>query len=278
MQFLLLAILASSSVSLAMRISTDRVEHNYGLLTVNYVVCTILALIHNGFGAFPKLGADLTVTIGLGGVAGIVYLVAFVLMQRNIEKNGVVLSSVFMKLGLLVPMLVSVIFFGEKPGLVQILGFVLAVLAIVLINVKKGSGGASSALSLVLLLLMGGCADLMSKLFEELGPAALSDLFLFFTFFFAFAICKDLVWFKHQRIGRNEIFYGCLVGIPNFYSSKFILRALESLEAVIVYPSFSVGTLLVVTLAGVIFFREKLRKLQWLAVAIILVALVLLNV
>ena len=278
MQFLLLAILASSSVSVAMRLGTDRAENNYGLLTVNYIVCTLLAAVHTGFRDFLPLGRGLSLTIGLGAIAGIVYLVAFVLMQRNIEKNGVVLSSVFMKLGLLVPMLVSILFFGEMPGPLQILGFALALLAIVLINFKKGSGGAASAIGLVLLLLAGGCADLMSKIFEELGPAELSNQFLFFTFLFAGLICKDLVFFKHQRIGKNEIIYGCLVGIPNFYSSKFILRALESLDAVIVYPSFSVGTLLVVTVAGMLFFREKLRRLQQLAVAIILVALVLLNI
>jgi multidrug transporter EmrE-like cation transporter len=101
--------------------------------------------------------------------------------------------------------------------------------------------------------------------------------FLFFTFLFAFLICKDFVFFKHQRIGRNEIIYGCLIGVPNFYSSKFILSALNELEAVIVYPSFSVATILVVTLVGVLAFKERLTKLQWLALAIILAALVLLN-
>ena len=279
MQFLLLAILCSSSVSIAMRISTDRVQNNYGLLTVNYIVCMCLAAAHTGLRNLLPIssGGDFTVTLGLGAIAGVVYLAGFVLMQSNIEKNGVVLSSVFMKLGLLVPMIVSVLFFGEVPGMTQILGFVLALAAIVLINVKKGSGGASSAIGLVLLLLAGGSADMMSKVFEELGPAALSNQFLLFTFFFAFAICKDVMFFNKQRIGRNELIYGCLVGLPNFYSSKFILRALESLDAVIVYPSFSVGTLLVVTLAGVAFFSERLRKLQWLAVAIILVALALLN-
>jgi multidrug transporter EmrE-like cation transporter len=83
---------------------------------------------------------------------------------------------------------------------------------------------------------------------------------------------------NYKSIGRKEVFYGFLVGIPNFYSSKFILRALEVLDGVIIYPSFSVGTLLVVTIAGIIFFHERLRKLQWIAVALIIVALVLLNI
>jgi len=277
MQFLLLAILCSSSVSIAMRVGTDRAEHKYGMLTMNYVACSLLAALHAGFRILP-IDEGLTITLGLGAFTGLVYLVAFVLMQSNVEKNGVVLSSVFMKLGLLVPMLVSILFFGEMPGALQILGFVLAIAAIVMINWKSGGSGASSGLSLILLLLAGGSADCMSKVFEELGPAAMANQFLFFTFFFAFALCRDLMLRKGQRIGKSEIIYGCLIGLPNFYSSKFILLALERLDAVIVYPSFSVGTLLVVTLTGVLFFREKLRGLQWLAVAIILVSLILLNI
>ena len=37
----------------------------------------------------------------------VMFLAGFVLLQLNIRKNGVVMSSIFMKLGLLVPMLVS---------------------------------------------------------------------------------------------------------------------------------------------------------------------------
>lgn len=277
MLYLLLAILCSSSVSIAMRLGTERAEHNYGMLTMNYVTCMLLAAFHAGFNILP-LGPGFTETLGLGAFTGMVYLAAFVLMQMNVQKNGVVLSSVFMKLGLLVPMVVSIFLFGEMPGAMQWLGFVLAVGAIVMINWESGGSGLKSGLSLVLLLLGGGTADCMSKVFEELGPAALAPQFLFFTFFFAFLICKDLVFFKHQRIGRNEIIYGCLIGVPNFYSSKFILSALNELEAIIVYPSFSVATILVVTLVGVLVFRETLSKRQWMALLIILAALVLLNI
>lgn len=46
----------------------------------------------------------------------------------------------------------------------------------------------------------------------------------------------------------------------------------------IVYPTFSVATILAVTLAGVCLFKERLRPRQWAALAVILVALVLLNI
>ena len=74
-----------------------------------------------------------------------------------------------------------------------------------------------------------------------------------------------------------EVLYGFAVGVPNYFSAKFLLAALETVPAVIVYPTFSVATILVVTLAGVALFKERLGKRQWTAVAVILVALVLLN-
>jgi len=46
----------------------------------------------------------------------------------------------------------------------------------------------------------------------------------------------------------------------------------------VVYPTYSVATIVLVTLAGVVFFRERLGKRQWIGLAAILVALVLLNI
>ena len=54
--------------------------------------------------------------------------------------------------------------------------------------------------------------------------------------------------------------------------------ALGHLPGVIVYPTYSVATILVVTLAGVCLFKERLRRTQWLALSVILAALVMLNV
>ena len=88
---------------------------------------------------------------------------------------------------------------------------------------------------------------------------------------------NNLKLYKKERIGKNEVFYGLMIGVPNFFAAKFLLKALESVAAVIAYPTYSVATILTVTLAGVLFFKEKLGKRQWLAVGIILVAVVLLN-
>ena len=277
MVYLLLAIAASAMVSIVMRLSTHRVKQNIGMLAMNYFVCMLMAAFYAGVGGLLPDSPALGQTLGLGAINGALYLGGFVLLQFNIRKNGVVLSSVFMKLGLLVPMAVSVIAFGEKPEILQIAGFVLALAAIVLINSGGEKGAVSSGLWLVLLLLGGGCCDMMSKVYEELGDKALSPSFLLYTFAAACILCFALMAAKKQHIGIAEVFWGVLIGIPNFFSAKFLLRALEDIDAVIVYPTYSVATLLVITLVGVVFFREKLGKRQYIALGIILAALALLN-
>ena len=274
---LLLAIASSALVSLTMRLSESKVKHNMAMLMVNYIMCAGLSWAFAGF-ALPQ-SRGLAFAAGLSVVNGILYLAGFVLLQYNIRVNGVVLSSTFIKLGLLVSMVVSVVFFGERPGILQWMGFSLAVAAIVLMNFRPGAGKAGKALWLVLLLLAGGGGDAMSKVFEELGNPALSGHFLLGTFFVAFLICAGTVLSgKEGKPGKWEIFFGLLIGIPNFFSAKFLLGALKDLPAVLVYPVYSVATILTVTLAGVLLFREKLKKRQWTALGIILLALALLNI
>jgi len=277
MFYLLLAILSSAAFSLCTRLSSHKVKSQLGMLAVNYISCLIIAWCYTGFSApFPRHEALLP-TIGMGIVQGVFFMVCYLLLQRNIKQNGVVLSATFMKLGLLVPMAVSVFLFGEKPTILQLLGFLIAAVAIVLINSDGKNSAVQSRTGLILLLLMAGGADAMSKVFEEWGEPALSSNYLLYAFITALIMGIAAMLIKGERPGKYEIGFGLLVGIPNYFSAKFLLDALEYVPAVITYPTCNVGAILVVTLAGILFFREKLTRRQVLAIGIILVALVLLN-
>ena len=278
MVFLCLAVLSSCAIALLMRLSAEKVSAKLSMLGVNYLICALLSAGYAGFDLICPEVPGFFATVGLGILGGILYLVAFIQLQWNTVRNGIVLSSVFMKLGLLVPMLLSVLFFHELPTWLQIIGFCLALAAIVLINAKKEKAGGRFHWELLALLLLGGGADAISKVYEVLGTEALSNQFLFYIFAVALALCAVLVVYKKERPGMREIFFGAAIGIPNFFSSKFLLLALGDLPAVVVYPSFSVATMLITTLVGVFFFKERLTKFQWLALAVIVAALVLLNI
>jgi len=277
MIYLLLAVLSSTAISVLMRLSTGKVRANRSMLVVSYLVCAVLSAVYADFQLFSPQADGFAFTLLLGIASGGVYLGGFMMLQANTRKNGIVLTSVFMKLGLLVPMALSVLCFGETPTWLQITGFVIAVGAIVLINLKK-EPGSRFGFGLILLLLLSGSCDAAAKIFSLYGPAQLESQYLFYTFFVAFALCLIPAFYNKEKPGLTELLFGICIGVPNFFSSKFLLAALAQLPAVVVCPSFSAGTLLLITLTGVMAFRERLRAVQWVAVAAIFIALILLNI
>ena len=276
MLFLCLAIFSSAAISLLMRLSANKVTAKMSMLGINYLVCAILAAGYAGFDFAPAT-QGLGFAVGIGAVSGLLYLSGFVLFGWNTAKNGIVLSSVFMKLGLLVPLVCSVVIFRETPGWLQAVGFVAALAAIVMLNWQTGEKSRFCWQLPAMLFVCGG-ADVMSKVFETYGDPALSEQYLFYTFLTALCAC----WLPAKRAketpGKWEWLYGVALGIPNFFSAKFLLLALTELPSVVVFPSFSIATMLITTVLGVVLFKERLRKWQWVAVAIILAALLLLNI
>lgn len=277
MIYLVLAVISSALISILMRLGGEKTEGKLSMLAVNYLVCLALAAVFTLPGQNGFHGEGVGTALGLGAINGALYLLGFVLLQVNVRKNGVVLSSAFMKLGLLVPMAVSVCFFHEIPEWEQIVGFCLTVVAILVINFEKQRSAGSFKAGLILLLLAGGGADAMAKVYEEVGNGSMNELFLLCTFGIAFLLCVGLMIGRGERPGKKELLFGALIGIPNYFSARFLLLALEQIKAVIVYPTYSVATIVVVSVAGVCFFRERLGKRHWLGMGMILAALILLN-
>lgn len=278
MFYLILAIASSALVSITMRLSERHVKNNISMLAFNYVMCLLLAWFYmQPSDIFPE-DSGRSFAVLLGGINGFLYLASFWLLQINVRRNGVVLSGTFMKLGVLVPTVVSVLVFNEIPKPAQILGFLTALVSIVLIQSESGQKSAAFKSGLLLLLLGGGSADAMSKIFSELGNPLLEEQFLVYTFVAALCLCIGLAVFRKQRLCAADTAWGLLIGIPNYYSARFLLKALGSVPAVVTYPTYSVATILVITATGVLFFKERLSRRQYGALAVILLSLVLLNI
>ena len=202
---LILAIIASSLVSIMMRVGEGRAKNNISMLSVNYFLCMILAIIYTGVGNLMQTGEGLGTAIGLGSINGFFYIASLILFQNSVKKNGVVLSSIFMKLGIMMPLIISILLFGEMPTMVQVIGFVIAVTAIVIINMKEKEENVTNhktnrtspvKLGLILVLVGCGMADGMSKIYQELGTREFEELFLVCTFVIAFILSVLFVKYK----------------------------------------------------------------------------------
>ncbi len=281
MFYLLLSILSSAMISIVMRLSEGNVKSKLCMIATNYVTCFFLSWGMTSFGnPFPN-ETGLAATIGMGTFNGLFYMLALILGQYSIAKNGVILSSVFSKIGaLIIPLVVSILFFAEVPTIFQFIGFILSIIAIIIINYQKNESGNLGKFkwSLFGLLLTDGFAGIMAKVFNEIGNSKLDSNFLLYTFMTAFLFCFIIILLKKERFGKRELLYGVMIGVPNFLASRFVLLALKTVLAVVVYPAKGVATIAVISLAGVIMFKERLNKRQLAAMSVILVALVLLSV
>ena len=97
--------------------------------------------------------------------------------------------------------------FGEHPGILQIFGIILALSAILIVNgiggVKSTTDTVTAPKALILLLLVGGSGDAMSKIYEELGPMEYSSQYLLYTFAAALIICT-LTAAVRRRLNRSD--------------------------------------------------------------------------
>ena len=273
MIFLILAVLCSSVISILLRISQEKRSSDIGMFIFNYAVCILLSLLY-----FPRHTLSMRVegtsfTIGLGIVTGILFLSSFVFLQQGIRKCGLVAASIFMKLGVIITVLISVTFFKESPGLLQVIGIILSVAAIIVFNYdRNGLNADSHPVLLILLLLVSGLTDSMLNVFSKIGNQELNDLFLLLVFLFAMVSSIALYLIRKERMGGWDVLLGVILGIPNYFSSRFLLLSLNTVPAVVAYPIYSVSTIVIICLAGIIAFKETLSKQKVLGLVLVAAA------
>lgn len=279
---LVLALLCSASMALALRISGRFGTSRFGLLVGNYLTCVAMAWVTLPEKFLIPSNAAMKTALAAGIFNGVIFLADLLLFQLNIRKNGAVLAATFSKLGLLLPVGASILLLGERPTGLQTAGMVLVLAAILLIHLEKGEEKASFKTGLILLLIFYGIGDGMAKVFEHIGERRYDALFLFYTFTTALLISSTLFAAELRRekkpLRPSELLAGISVGVPNYLSSLLLLKAVTKLPAYLVYPCYSVGAVLVVSLVSILFLKDRMTKRQAFGCGVILVALVLLNI
>ncbi len=302
MLYLILAILCSASIALIFRVSETRKMNRYAVTTTNYVTACITAIIavlaagHSFpspaaiIDSLPQLAgavagrADLLTGSAsaawaacVGLVAGVFFFLAFIYYQICVRNHGVSLPGAFAKLGILVPMSLSLILWHEMPRSIQWVGIALAVGSIVLVNRPADRLRRGLKLSLLLLFVFGGLSEFSNKVFQRHGMLEDKALFLLVTFFVAFVLSLIVTIRKGLPVKRRDILTGVAVGLPNLFSSYFLIEALDRIPAAAVFPAYGAGTIVVITVVGAAFMGERLAWRDRAVVALAVVSIVLIN-
>ena len=305
MIYLLLALSCSASIALLFARSEGLNLNRYGVTSINYGVAALAGMVTGlggdafalegwSFTAFveqfpavilatrgaftPAAGAIWALLIGL--VTGWLFVGSFLLYQLNVRENGPSLSGMFGKLGILLPVLLSLLVWRDFPAPLQWVGICLAALALALPSLaarRKRVVHTRRPGMLLLLFIFMGLAEFSNKLFEAYAPAQLAPLFLSTLFLSALIASLIILGAKGGRIGWRELLFGVAVGVPNLFSSFFLIRALREVSAAVAFPFYSVGSMLLIVLGGGLLFRERLQRNDYIGVMLAALSLLLLS-
>lgn len=282
--YLILAIVCSAAMAIALKGFPIRQGNRYGIILGNYLTCVVTAFLMIPDRSVIAQTDSKTLICGI--IGGFLFVIALVTMQSSIRCCGAILTAAFSKLGLIVPLILSVFIWREIPGTVQLIGLAFVFAAVWLIREKDEQdeaalGSRSKMFWLIAVLIFFGLADAMAKVFEQIGEREKDGVYFLILFATAAILAVFLLIRERQKTGAkvllSEVAAGIIVGIPNYFSSALLLRALTGLPAIVVYPCFSVGTILLVTLVSAAVFRERIDKRKRIGLAFILAALILLN-
>ncbi|PZD79577.1 EamA family transporter [Mesonia sp. K7] len=217
-------------------------------------------------------------------ILGFLFITVFHLMAHTTKINGLSAVSVASKLSLVIPITFVIFYYQESVSLLKILAIILALIAVYLASVKKSSPFAPDKNILIfpLLVFLGsGIIETGIKFLEE-NYVAPDEVALFSMTVFVFAatvgVLLGLYHFliKKIKFTYKEILGGIALGIPNYYSVYFFIQALRgNIDSSTVFLINNVAIVILSTLLGIAFFKEKVIRKNWIGIALAVISIIL---
>ncbi len=289
MIYLLLTILANVAIFMAFRAFSHFRVNTFPAIITNYMVCVITGMLYTGpQTVVSKIepGANWFI---FAGFLGIVFVSTFFLMARTTQLRGVAVATVASKMSLAIPVVFSLFIFKIATGNLDTwnyLGIGLAFIAILMVSKPRDPASARVPVSLKTLGLplavffMGGVIDTsLNYANHHWITTELEPVFPILTFAFAFTWGIIFCIIKKISFTKKDILAGILLGIPNYFSIFLQLKALSAFDnnGAIVYPSLNIGIIIASTLAAVLFFKEKLARVNQVGVVLAIIVIFLLS-
>ncbi len=280
---LALSILFSSLIFVIFKLfSVYKIETFYAII-VNYIVaCTVGLFFYEGEVSIVEIPKK---SWFYGTFAlGILFILVFNLMAATSQRLGVSVASVATKMSFVIPVLIGIFIYKEELGLFNALGIILALAAVYFASVKENSITLRNAtLLLPFLTFMGSGMIDASLAYIQKAFINNSEVPLFSATVFgsAAAIGILIVLFKSfkkpLKINFNNIVAGVCLGIPNYFSIYFLLRALQNdaLQSASIFTINNVAIVMFSTFLGILLFKEKLNSKNWGGILLAIISIIL---
>jgi len=279
MLWLILAILLSTAFGQVMKWAVARGCSTPQVAAVNYLIASGLAVLVGQI--VHGLNYDRTVLL-VGLLGGVSYAVAVVAIFNVIRLAGIAVTGTLMRISTMVGVLGAILFFHEMPDAAQWVGIVLTVATFFVLRPAKGAhihdkGGWALAINMALVILGNGTGFLAWKMVPEFGCDAQRFEFVSLLFGIPMLTCAAEAGLRRHGLTRATLVIGAILGTVNVCSVSCSLLALLTIPAVVFFPIYSCGGLILNATVAAALWRERMSKRTIAGIAIAAVALMLMN-
>ena len=273
---LIISILCSVSVGVLFKYIKAKTQVNIFLITINYL-CAIFATyicfrpeIDFSHVAYNSYTISLSVLLPL----------VFILLSLSIHHSGIIKTDIAQRISLVIPVACSYWIFNETIPAFRWIGIITGFIALFFILNKGRSSNRTNPVYLVFVFLGYGIIDVLFKevALQRSIPYTIA-LFYIFCGCFIFASLITVLSFLKKKliIQKSTVFYGLLLGLFNFLNIYFYLKAHQAFakNPTTVFAGMNFGVILVGTLIGAFYFKEKLSKKNMLGLVLAVIAIIL---
>ncbi len=291
MLYLSLAVLCSVLLGFIFKLFGRFGVDSFQAIIFNYFTCVCCGWLQ--LGHFPIIAENVdTPWMPYALALGFVFISGFNFAALTVRYFGVTVSQIMQKMSILMTVPFAVLVYGESSGWGKMLGFVLALAAIVLVNWPSKSempekNMVQKGLFLWIPILTWVLAGILEMLFLRVQKGQLADVgdptFICTVFGTAGTVgllIASVGWLRGRLVfAWRNVLWGIILGIPNYGSMLFILLALDTgLEGSFVFPVINVGIIVATTIGAVWLFQERLSKVNWVGIALAVAAIGLISV
>ncbi len=219
-------------------------------------------------------------------VLGALFVSIFFVMAMTAQRNGVSVTSIAGKMSVVIPVLFGVFLYNESVTFLKILGIIIALVAVYLSSVKEDKSENTGTLLFPVLLFLGsGAIDTILK-YVQVNHVADEDVSIFSGSLFGIAAIFAVLILaiksikKREAFGVKNVIAGIILGVPNYYSIVFLIKALQNknFESSTLFTINNVAIVIVSTLVGLLLFKEKFSLKNKIGVALAILGIVLVTI
>ncbi len=292
MIYLALSVVFSVLLLINFRLHPRFGVNTFQAIILNYPVCFLTGLIflpstQHFSPDFSQPSTFFAMFLGVG------FVVTFLLSGASTQRMGMTATSLANNISLVIPVIFSLIVLKSSQNFdaLNYVGLLLAMVAVVLSTLKKEENSEKRSINTtdwllpIAVFVMYGITNTAFNFLNARYVTASGNTIPFTltiligSIIFGGIVLTIRILHGKEKLQLKSLWAAIPLGIPNFLSFYFLLKALDAFQnnGAYVLPIYNISVILLSAVIAFIFFHEKLSNLNKLGLALAVIAIGLIS-